>query len=156
MKRAERAIGMQQQHCHPQVFLDFGQRLLVAFRIHFIDASRRQVGDVAKRFLGFLGQLLVGNRQPETTQERTTPIEHRASALGDRHAVIGQQQLETEVGIAQLRHAGIAQTIQRVTLRRGGQRVVGHHQCRPCRHVRATSRQPATQRTMQLGGRTGQ
>ena len=42
---------MQQQHRHPQVFLDLRQRLLVAFRIHVIDPCARKVGDVAQALL---------------------------------------------------------------------------------------------------------
>ena len=146
---------MQQQHRHPQVLLDFGERFLVAFLVHVVGMRRRQVGQVRECLLAFRGQLLSAHRQSEPAEEGPAPGEQLAGA-GHGATAVGQQQPEAEIGIRQLGGRGDAQRMQRTAFVRSRHAGIRQHVGQPCRSLGATRREPTRQRAMQFGGAAGQ
>src|SRR6478672_707558 len=113
MARREHAVAVQQQRRHAHELLDLGQRILVLVVAFILRTRRGEPGDVGERLAAFLRQRRFGaGRKAESAEEAAAPVEQRAAAFAQRRVGARQQQLEAEVAILELRHAGFAQAIE--------------------------------------------
>ena len=95
------------------------QRFLVLLVAIVLRLRGGELGEVGQRFAAVFGQRRCRARgQAEAAEESTAPVEQRAATLGQRSIGIGQQQLELETSIGQLRGAGQAQLVQCAVRRR--------------------------------------
>src|SRR5687768_5584684 len=122
-----RELVVQQQHADPHVLdhLDVGLLVLVAAGL-LLEARRGDPREVAED-LGRLAREALRERrarETEAAEEAAAPVDERYRTLRHRLAVVGQQQVERELGVLQVGRAVREQAVEELARRRVAERLV--------------------------------
>ena len=108
MPRAARLshLGVQQQHADANELEHFAERRLVLFGVVVVEVRRCDAADVRQHFGRVDGQRARRRaREPDAAEKAAAPLDQRFGAVFDRRIDAGQQRLEAEIGILELRAA---------------------------------------------------